>query len=260
MATTTVPPERELFRKNDPPRPIVKLYVWEMPVRISHWLIVASLAVLGFTGYYIHNPFLVSHSPTQYVMGTMRFIHITAGWVLMVAFLLRLYWFFAGNIWANWRAFLPLTKRQKKSLKTTFTYYTFFTGHPFNQAGHNALAGATYLTIYALIAFECFTGLVLFSDVRGSGTLNHLLGWSKHIMNVQYMRMLHYGTLFGFMGFFVHHLYSAVLTAHEERNGLMESIFTGYKLVSPELVKEELTNGKEQRSIHLLPGKRSKKG
>jgi Ni/Fe-hydrogenase 1 B-type cytochrome subunit len=79
-------------------------------------------------------------------------------------------------------------------------------------------------------------------------------------MNVQYMRLLHYGALFGFIGFFIHHLYSAVLTAHEERNGLMESIFTGYKLVSPDLVKEELSSGKEQRSIHLLPRKRGKKG
>lgn len=252
MATTTVPPERELFRKNAPPSPIVKLYVWELPVRISHWLIAASLAVLGFTGYYIHDPFLVSYSPTQHVMGTMRFIHITAGWVLLSALLLRVYWFCAGNIWACWRAFLPLTKRQKKSLKTTFTYYSFFTGHPFNQAGHNALAGMTYLIIYALVAFECFTGLVLFSAGRDSSTLSWLVGWSTHILDIQYMRMLHYGTLFGFMIFFIHHIYSAVLTSHEERNGLMESIFTGYKLVSPQLVREELENGKEQRSLKLL--------
>lgn len=256
MATVTVPPRRELFKKNDPPSPIVKLYVWEMPIRLSHWLIFVSITVLGFTGYYIHEPFLVSHSSTQYVMGTMRLIHISAGWVLMSALLLRLYWFFAGNIWANWRAFVPLTRRQRRSLKRTFTYYTFFSGHPFNQAGHNALAGITYLIVYALIACECFTGLVLFSEVRASSTLAHLVGWSKHILDVQYMRMLHYGALFAFMGFFIHHLYSAVLTAHEERNGLMESIFTGYKLVSPELVREELGSGKEQRGLRLLPWRR----
>lgn len=259
MATTTVPPERELFKKNDPASPIVKLYVWELPVRIAHWLIAASLAVLGFTGYYIHEPFLVSYSPTQYVMGTMRFIHITSGWVLLSALLIRLYWFFAGNIWASWRAFVPLTRRQRKSLKRTFTYYSFFSGHPFNQAGHNALAGMTYLIIYALVGFECFTGLALYAVGRSSATLWFLFGWSTHILDIQYMRMLHYGTLFGFMVFFIHHIYSAVLTAHEERNGLMESIFTGYKLVSPELVREELDTGKEQRSLRLLPWKRRNK-
>lgn len=259
MATTTIPPEREIPEQSEPPRSLVKLYIWEMPVRFAHWMIVASLVVLGFTGYYIHAPFLVSITPTQYVMGTMRFIHLCAGWVLMSAFVLRVYWFFAGNIWAHWRAFVPLTKRQQDSLKTTFTYYSFFSGHPFNQAGHNALAGMAYLGIYALIGFECFTGLVLFSDVRQSPLLSFFVGWSKHLLSEQYMRMLHYGALFGFMVFFIHHIYSAVLTAHEERNGLMESIFTGYKLVSPDLVKEELASGKEQRKLRLTPWKKSQK-
>ena len=33
------------------------IYVWQVPVRITHWLIVASIVVLSVTGLYIHGPF-----------------------------------------------------------------------------------------------------------------------------------------------------------------------------------------------------------
>jgi hypothetical protein len=39
------------------------------------------------------------------------------------------------------------------------------------------------------------------------------------------------GYIFGFIAFTIHHVYSAVLVSAEERNGLIESIFTGYKFV-----------------------------
>ena len=52
----------------------VRFYVWELPVRVSHWFIFLSVVVLSFTGYYMHNPFIVVRSRTACVMGTMGFI------------------------------------------------------------------------------------------------------------------------------------------------------------------------------------------
>jgi Ni/Fe-hydrogenase 1 B-type cytochrome subunit len=37
--------------------------------------------------------------------------------------------------------------------------------------------------------------------------------------------------MFAFFVFVIHHVYSAQLVSWEERNGLIESIFTGYKFV-----------------------------
>ena len=33
----------------------VRVYVWEWPVRVSHWLIAGSIAILSVTGLYIAN-------------------------------------------------------------------------------------------------------------------------------------------------------------------------------------------------------------
>ncbi len=35
------------------------VYVWQYPLRLVHWGIVISIAVLSVTGYYIHDPFIV---------------------------------------------------------------------------------------------------------------------------------------------------------------------------------------------------------
>src|ERR1700687_2137557 len=94
----------------EPAFPTVRVYVWELPVRVSHWFIFLPIVVLSFTGYYIHNPFIVAKSSTTYLMATMRFIHVVAGFVFLSAFLLRLYWFFKGNSWSNWRAVVPVRR------------------------------------------------------------------------------------------------------------------------------------------------------
>src|ERR1035438_7420257 len=96
----------------EPAFPTVRVYVWELPVRVSHWIIFLSVIVLSVTGYFIHNPFIVARSSTTFLMATIRFIHEITGFVFIAAFLLRLYWFFMGNSWANWRGFVPVHRRQ----------------------------------------------------------------------------------------------------------------------------------------------------
>ncbi len=86
---------------------LVPVYVWELPVRLSHWGIVAAVTVLTWTGLYMNHPFLIFHGPREWTMGTVRFIHEIAGFELIGALIVRIYWFFAGNHWARWRQFMP---------------------------------------------------------------------------------------------------------------------------------------------------------
>jgi Ni/Fe-hydrogenase 1 B-type cytochrome subunit len=37
---------------------LVPVYVWQIPVRVTHWLIALSLFVLSVTGLYIDRPFM----------------------------------------------------------------------------------------------------------------------------------------------------------------------------------------------------------
>src|ERR1700751_1914953 len=190
MATATKPPVTKAFAMRDPE--IVGVYVWEWPVRIFHWIMVLSLAVLTVTGFYMHSPFLVETSHREWAMGTMRFVHEIFGFILISVLLLRIYWFFAGNEWAHWRAWVPLTKGQWASIRSMLLYYSYQRSEPEPEIGHNSLASSTYMVIVFLLALECLTGLVLFGAVSQSHFLRVTVGWIPHIVDIQYIRTIHY--------------------------------------------------------------------
>ena len=228
----------------EPGFPTVRVYVWELPVRISHWFIFLPIVVLSFTGYYIHNPFIVAKSSTTFLMATMRFIHEIAAFVFIGAFLLRLYWFFMGNNWANWRAFVPIHRRQWRGMGGMVAYYSFLRKDLAHHVGHNALAAMTYLLMFTFMLIEIITGLTLYTQVRGKWALGWLFGWIPRVIDIQHIRLLHFCIMFAFFAFVIHHVYSAVLVSWEERNGLIESIFTGYKFIPKAELEEDAVQSK----------------
>jgi len=48
---------------------LVPVYVWELPVRLAHWGIVAAVTVLTWTGLYMNHPFLIFPGPRSWTMG-----------------------------------------------------------------------------------------------------------------------------------------------------------------------------------------------
>lgn len=224
---------------------LVPVYVWELPVRLAHWGLVISLVLLTATGTYMHSPFLVSAGSRGWVMGWMRFLHELSGFLLIAIFIPRIYWFFAGNHYASWRSWLPHTSRQWSSFKSMLAYYAFRRSKPFEEIGHNSLAALAYIAVFSLVGLEFITGLVLFSVVEGSPFLRFFVGWIPRVIDIQWIRSAHFLIMFLLIAFFIHHIYSALLVGISERNGEMESIFTGWKFVPRRLVNE-VTDAEER--------------
>ena len=86
-------------------------FVWEWPIRLTHWVTAASIVTLFTTGLYIASPFFTSNGePYQhFVMGRFRQVHFVAGYALLFSFILRGYWFLKGNKYA--RSGVPLVWR-----------------------------------------------------------------------------------------------------------------------------------------------------
>ena len=61
----------------------VRLYVWQQPVRITHWVTAAAIVVLCLTGLYIADPFLLP--PGWQVMTYVRLIHIWSAFALLLS-------------------------------------------------------------------------------------------------------------------------------------------------------------------------------
>ncbi len=119
------------------------------------------------------------------------------------------------------------------------SYYSFLRKDLVHQVGHNALAAITYLIMFTLMFIEIITGLTLYTQVRGSWLLAPLFSWLPRVVDIQHIRLTHFCIMFAFFAFVIHHVYSAVLVSWEERNGLIESIFTGYKFVPKDELEED---------------------
>lgn len=217
----------------------VRLYVWEWPVRCSHWLLVFTIISLSITGFYMHAPYVAARGRTTYVMGTMRFVHIVSGFIFLCALIIRGVWFFIGNRWSRWDQFVPTTRKRWNQLIAVGKYYAFLAWSPIRFIGHNPMAGAAYTAVYAMVFTEVVTGMVLFSQTVHSSTLTFLVGWIPTLIDIQWLREIHFLVMFGFWMFFIHHIYTAILVSVEEENGLMDSIFSGYKFIPKAELLEE---------------------
>jgi len=221
---------RELDAVRRPARHTV--YVWEWPVRIVHWAIVFALLVLSLTGYYIHDPFLGGAGTTGrpgFTMGEIRFIHEATGFVFIAAVVLRVNWAFVGNRYAHWRALVPLTRAQRRALRDMIGFYALVRRSPPRANGHNPLAAAAYLFVYAGFIVTILTGLGLFAWLLRRPPWTTLFSWTWSVMSIPELRLVHFLLLFVYIAFALLHIYTSILIDVEDRNGELSSIITGYK-------------------------------
>lgn len=205
-----------------------RVYIWEVPVRLTHWVNVLAILILSATGFYIGNPVL---GGSVYLMAWVRGVHRITAYVFIASLALRTYWAFAGNTWASWRELFPYFWGEgRRGMIRTFLYYTFLRREPPRAVGHNPLAGLAYSAVVSLMFLAIFTGFAL-QSLGGSGWRTVAFGWVFSLVGPQSVRLVHHMIMWLLLGFMVHHVYSSLLMDVEERNGLMTSIFSGYKFV-----------------------------
>jgi Ni/Fe-hydrogenase 1 B-type cytochrome subunit len=219
-----------------------RLYIWQLPVRISHWLTAGCIVVLSVTGVYIADPFLLP--PGGSVMTSMRFIHIAAAITLLASGLLRTLWLLFGNRFARWKAFIPTTRAQATEIFRQAAFYAFLRREIPKVLGHNQLAAAAYLLLFFLLLVETVTGFAL-DGLLGAEPGASLFGWLRDLVGPQLIRLVHHLAMWAILAIAIFHVYSCILVDHVERNGLMSSIISGYKFVTREEVLESRDGGDE---------------
>jgi len=214
--------------------PVEKMvYVWEGPLRISHWINFLCIIILSFTGYYIHNPFISAPPSTSaYVMGMTRYIHYLTGIIFTISLLLRILWLLVGNRYSNWRCLKslnPFDKYARYVFISYIRYYTFTGKKTPHTLGHNPVALIAYIVIFVLFVLQVFTGFALWSQANPNGLMYSLTGWIFPLVSNQWLRFFHYLVMFLIGGFFINHIYSAVLFDFKTQSGEISSIFSGWK-------------------------------
>ena len=209
-----------------------RVYIWELPVRLAHWLLFFSILVLAATGYYIGHPFISAPgaASAHFIMGSMRSVHLYASVVFTLSALVRVYWAFAGNSYARWSELIPVSRQRWRSFRQALLFYTFLSRESVDYLGHNALAGLTYAGIFAVYFVMMATGFALYTVYASPSSPMQVFGFLIPLFDgLQVARLIHHIGMWVILIFAVAHVYFPVLYSIIERNGVFDSIFSGFK-------------------------------
>ena len=153
-------------------------------------------------------------------------------------------WLLSGNRFARWTAFIPTSRRQATELFRQAAFYAFLRKEIPKVLGHNQLAASAYLLLFLLLFVETVTGFALDGSL-GSAPAAALFGWLWELVGTQQLRLIHHIAMWAILAIALFHVYSCVLVDGIEKNGLLSSIFSGYKFPTREDVLEARDGGPE---------------
>ena len=121
--------------------------VWDLPLRIFHWLLVISL----FTAYFTEDNFLT--------------VHVWAGYLIAGLLVFRLKWGFIGGQYARFNNFLYSPAQSLAYLKDLINL------SPKRYIGHNPAGAAMIVLLLFSILITLVTGLALYGADQNAGLL-----------------------------------------------------------------------------------------
>ena len=173
------------------PRPVL---VWDAPVRVFHWLLVAS-----FAGAY------VSAESERW-----RLLHVTLGYTVGALVVFRLLWGLLGTRHARFASFVRGPRAVARYLRSLLS------GGAEHHVGHNP-AGA--LVIVGLL------GLALLVVASGWATYNDIGG--------DWLEELHEGAANAMLALVAVHVLGVIVSSRLHRENLVRSMIDGRKLAAP---------------------------
>ena len=224
-----------------------RVYVWELPVRIFHWINVLCIVVLAVTGFIIADPpALMSNKEASetYLFGTVRFIHFTAAYIFFFNMILRIYWAFVGNRFSSWKAFLPFGRKMRKNIAHVLKVDILLRNEKIHDVrnisvGHNSVAALSYLGLFVVALVQVFTGFGLYSGTS-EWWLPQLFAWVVPLFGGDFMvRTIHHTATWVFILFTLVHVYLVFYHDWLEGRGEVSSMFGGYKFVREERIATE---------------------
>lgn len=212
-----------------------KVYVWQLPVRLYHWINALVVVTLAVTGYLIGKPpALTSGSEASfgYWFGTVRFVHFVAAFVFFFNFLFRIYWGFVGNKHADWKNFIPYKKEQWKEIFQVLKIDILQVSNvKLKSVGHNSMAGFTYFLTFLAFLFQSITGFGMYSAMSDA-FLPNLFAWIVPLMGGDFaVRQWHHVMMWFFVIFAIIHVYLVFYHDYVEGRGTISSMAGGWKFI-----------------------------
>ncbi len=172
-----------------------EVLVWDAPVRVFHWLMVASFA----------GAWLTAESESW------RMLHVTLGYTMAGLVAFRVVWGLIGTRHARFASFVRGPAAVARHLRAMLR------GRPEHHAGHNPTGALAIVALLALAAAVTATGWAGFNEIGGE--------WMNEVHEVAASLMLAIAAV---------HVAGVLLGSWIERENLVRAMVTGRKAGRPE--------------------------
>jgi Ni/Fe-hydrogenase 1 B-type cytochrome subunit len=218
-------------------RTVKAVYVYEAPLRLWHWVNALAITVLAITGYFIASPLpsQPGEASANFLMGYIRFAHFSAGYVLLIGFIGRLYWAVVGNSHAHQLFVLPIFNRTWWSeVFFELRWYLFLEPDPKKYVGHNPLAQFSMFTGFFIpVLLMIATGFALYGEGAQAGSWSHTLfsSWVIPLFGQsQDVHTWHHLGMWGLVVFMMLHIYAAIREDIMSRQSLVSTMLSGWRM------------------------------
>lgn len=210
------------------------VYVYDAAIRLWHWVTALAIIVLAVTGYFIGSPLpsVGGEAHDHYLFGWIRFTHFTAGMILGVAFVLRLYRALVGGKHARQIFYIPFWSiAWWKDVIAEVGWYLFIS-KPKEYVGHNPLAHFAMFTMFILpMIVLLLTGFALYAEQLGvNSTLYSFFGWVFPLIgDSMSVRNWHRIAMWVVIIFSMVHMYMAIREDMTHRQTTVSSMISGWR-------------------------------
>ncbi|MEA3244264.1 MAG: cytochrome b/b6 domain-containing protein [Pseudomonadota bacterium] len=227
--------------------------VWDLPVRVFHWvnfLCVISLLFMGFIMLYKKELGITSLDAK---IG-LKQVHVIIGYVFAVNLLTRFAWAFIGNRYARWSALLP----NRGVLSDARRYVEAMRqGQPQAYLGHNPLGRLAVAFLLLLMTTMAVTGLVragtdIYFPPFGSWVQGYIAAdqvppsslkpYDETQVDAEKFQTMnafkspfgkvHLYTAYTLLGMLLLHIAAVIVTEKREGGAIISAMFTGKKYLS----------------------------
>lgn len=193
----------------DPETAAANARVWDVPVRLMHWSLVALVAISLATGLF--------DSPSTFAL------HIVGGTGIAVLVLVRVVWGFTGTQHARFSDFVKGPAAIRRHLREVLS------GRHAGPRGHNPVAALMIVTLLALLMALAITGVVVEGGVYKEGPAAAFASYSAGRL----VRDLHESLAFLLAGLVAVHVAAAIFESVRTRESLVRAMITGRKRHQP---------------------------
>jgi Ni/Fe-hydrogenase 1 B-type cytochrome subunit len=216
-------------------RSIKSVYVYQAPVRVWHWINALAITVLAVSGYFIGSPppSQPGEASASFLMGYIRFAHFSAGYVLGIGLLGRLYWAAVGNKHAREMVTLPLLQPAYwREVAIMLKWYAFLIPQPSRYVGHNPMARlAMFFGFFLFSIFMLCTGFAMYGEGAQAGSwASRVFGWVIPLFGQsQDVHTWHHLGMWGMVVFVTLHVYAAIREDIMGRQSMVSTMVSGYR-------------------------------